>query len=145
MCIFYFFYCIFCLSSIIIKQRKFCPIFSLYIFLNFAANGKTVDATQELIALGACNLLSSFVGSVPLSGGLSRGAVNHASGAKTTVGSIYAGKFSKKSRYYFCLKRHRVLALSLNCLIMLFSVLSLRSVLFCLLQAGMLGGNVRKK
>lgn len=58
----------------------------------FAAEGKPVDATQELIALGACNLLGSFVGSMPMSGGLSRGAINHASGAKSTVGSIYAGK-----------------------------------------------------
>lgn len=55
------------------------------------SDGKPVDATQELLALGTCNLLSSFVGSIPLSGGLSRGAVNNASGARTTVGSIYSG------------------------------------------------------
>lgn len=55
------------------------------------AGGKTVDATQEMLALGACNLISSFVGSMPISGALSRGAVNNASGVKTTFGGIYTG------------------------------------------------------
>ncbi|XP_050432630.1 sodium-independent sulfate anion transporter-like [Adelges cooleyi] len=57
----------------------------------FFADGKTVDATQEMLALGACNLISSFVGSMPVSGALSRGAVNNASGVKTTFGGIYTG------------------------------------------------------
>ncbi|VVC31758.1 Hypothetical protein CINCED_3A016532 [Cinara cedri] len=57
----------------------------------FFADGKTVDATQEMLALGACNLISSFVGSMPISGALSRGAVNNASGVKTTFGGVYTG------------------------------------------------------
>lgn len=57
-----------------------------------SASGKSIDATQELLALGACNLVSSFVGSMSVSGGLSRGAINHASGVKTTISSIYTGR-----------------------------------------------------
>ncbi|XP_050537914.1 sodium-independent sulfate anion transporter-like [Daktulosphaira vitifoliae] len=57
----------------------------------FFADGKTVDATQEMLALGVSNLVSSFVGSMPVSGALSRGAVNNASGVKTTFGGIYTG------------------------------------------------------
>ncbi|XP_025414035.1 sodium-independent sulfate anion transporter-like isoform X2 [Sipha flava] len=57
----------------------------------FFADGKTVDATQEMLALGACNLISSFVGSMPISGALSRGAVNNASGVKTPFGGVYTG------------------------------------------------------
>lgn len=62
------------------------------ILLYYLADGKTVDATQEMLALGACNLISSFVGSMPISGALSRGAVNNASGVKTTFGGVYTGK-----------------------------------------------------
>jgi len=47
-----------------------------------------------MLALGACNLISSFVGSMPISGALSRGAVNNASGVKTTFGGVYTGKTS---------------------------------------------------
>ena len=55
------------------------------------ADGKTIDATQEMLALGVCNIASSFVQSMPVSGALSRGAVNHASGVKTSFGGIYTG------------------------------------------------------
>lgn len=55
------------------------------------SDGRSIDATQEILALGACNVLSSFVGSMPISGALSRGAVNHASGVRTTIGGVYSG------------------------------------------------------
>lgn len=55
------------------------------------AEGKSIDATQEMLALGLCNLVSSFAGSMPVSGALSRGAVNNASGVQTTFGGIYTG------------------------------------------------------
>ena len=44
-----------------------------------------------MLALGACNVVSSFVSSMPVSGGLSRGAVNHSSGVRTTLGGVYTG------------------------------------------------------
>ena len=62
-----------------------------WIDVSFIAEGKSVDATQEMLALGACNVVSSFVSSMPVSGGLSRGAVNHSSGVKTTLGGVYTG------------------------------------------------------
>lgn len=55
------------------------------------ADGKTIDATQEMLALGVCNIASSFVSSMPVTGALSRGAVNNASGVRTTFGGIYTG------------------------------------------------------
>ncbi|XP_055902228.1 sodium-independent sulfate anion transporter [Eupeodes corollae] len=55
------------------------------------ANGKPVDATQELIAIGAANIVNSFVQGFPGTGALSRGAVNHASGVRTPMGNIYSG------------------------------------------------------
>ncbi|KAJ8678531.1 hypothetical protein QAD02_014318 [Eretmocerus hayati] len=52
---------------------------------------KPIDATQEMMALGVCNIVSAFVSSMPVSGGLSRGAVNHSSGVRTTLGGVYTG------------------------------------------------------
>ncbi|KYN30257.1 Sodium-independent sulfate anion transporter [Trachymyrmex cornetzi] len=70
------------------------PMLSLLETISIAkvfSEGKSVDATQEMLALGACNMVSSFVSSMPVSGGLSRGAVNHSSGVKTTLGGVYTG------------------------------------------------------
>ena len=50
-----------------------------------------MDASQEMIALGVCNFLGSFVSSMPTTGSFSRTAVNSASGVRTTFGGIYTG------------------------------------------------------
>lgn len=55
------------------------------------ANGKAVDATQELIAIGTANIANAFVQGYPGTGALSRGAVNNASGVRTPMGSLYTG------------------------------------------------------
>ncbi|XP_058443161.1 sodium-independent sulfate anion transporter-like isoform X1 [Malaya genurostris] len=55
------------------------------------ANGKSVDATQELIAIGTSNVANSFFQAYPGTGALSRGAVNNASGVRTPFGGIYTG------------------------------------------------------
>ena len=57
----------------------------------FVAGGKPVDANQEMIALGICNLVGSFVQSMPTTGSFSRTAVNCASGVKTPGGGIWTG------------------------------------------------------
>ncbi|XP_044731461.1 sodium-independent sulfate anion transporter-like [Chrysoperla carnea] len=65
------------------------------------AEGKPIDATQEMLSLGLCNIASSFVNSMPVSGALSRGAVNNASGVQTTFGGIYTGLIVLVSLKYF--------------------------------------------
>lgn len=55
------------------------------------ANGKAVDATQELLAIGTANFANSFVQGFPGTGALSRGAVFNASGSRTPLGSLYTG------------------------------------------------------
>lgn len=65
------------------------------------ADGKAIDATQEMLALGVCNVASSFCQSMPVTGGLSRGAVNNASGVQTTFGSIYSTLIVLVSLKYF--------------------------------------------
>ncbi|XP_034935645.1 sodium-independent sulfate anion transporter-like isoform X2 [Chelonus insularis] len=55
------------------------------------AMGKTLDATQEMLALGMCNIFGSFVRSMPVTGSFTRTAVNYASGVRTTLGGIFTG------------------------------------------------------
>ncbi len=47
-----------------------------------------VDANQELVGLGLSNVVAAFSGGMPVGGGLSRSAVNVASGARTPLASI---------------------------------------------------------
>ncbi|KAJ9600808.1 hypothetical protein L9F63_001020 [Diploptera punctata] len=55
------------------------------------STGAMLDATQEMITLGFCNIVGSFVRSMPINGSFTRSAVNNASGVKTPFGGIYTG------------------------------------------------------
>lgn len=57
----------------------------------FVAEGKPVDANQELFALGLCSIANSMFHSYPGNGSLSRSAVNNSSGVRTTFGGFYTG------------------------------------------------------
>ena len=52
-----------------------------------------INANQELIALGIANLGGAFFKTFPISGGLSRSAVNDQSGARTGIASIISALF----------------------------------------------------
>jgi sodium-independent sulfate anion transporter 11 len=56
-----------------------------------AANGAMLDVTQEMITLGFCNIVGSFLLSMPISGSFTRSAVNNASGVRTPFGGLYTG------------------------------------------------------
>lgn len=60
-----------------------------------------MDASQELFALGLCNIGNSFVQSFPGSGSLSRSAVNNSSGVRTPMGGLYTGKSQLKIIHIF--------------------------------------------
>ncbi|KAL7636091.1 UNVERIFIED_CONTAM: hypothetical protein RMT77_013910 [Armadillidium vulgare] len=55
------------------------------------SQGKTIDATQEMIALGICNLGNSFCQAFVTTGSFSRTAVNSNSGVRTPAGGIVTG------------------------------------------------------
>lgn len=65
------------------------------------SNGKTVDATQELIAIGVGNIANSFVQGFPGTGSLSRSAVNNASGVRTPMGNLYTSALVILSLMFF--------------------------------------------
>lgn len=50
-----------------------------------------MDATQELIAIGVSNVANSFIQAFPVTGSLSRSAVNNSSGVRTPLGGLYTG------------------------------------------------------
>ncbi|XP_050345914.1 sodium-independent sulfate anion transporter-like [Nymphalis io] len=52
---------------------------------------RTLDATQEIVALGACNIIGAFFRSLPVNGSFSRSAVSDASGVKTPAAGFYTG------------------------------------------------------
>lgn len=56
-----------------------------------AFSGGQLDATQEMIALGLCNIASSFVRSMPVTGSFTRTVLNNASGVQTPAGGIVTG------------------------------------------------------
>ena len=71
-----------------------CAIAQLsYLFL-FSAASRPVAASQEMVALGCCQTLGSFVGSMPVTASFGRSAVNAASGARTTFGGIVTGELN---------------------------------------------------
>ena len=57
---------------------------------SFARRGKyMVDASQELLALGAANVLGSLFHAMPVTGSFSRTAVNNASGAASQLSGVF--------------------------------------------------------
>merc|ERR1719335_657485 len=50
-----------------------------------------LDYNQELVALGACNIVGSLFQSYPTTGGFSRSAVNANAGTKTQLATIISG------------------------------------------------------
>ncbi|XP_065371265.1 sodium-independent sulfate anion transporter [Calliphora vicina] len=55
------------------------------------ADGKPCDATQELIAVGICNVANSFAQGFRGNGGIARGAVLNSSGVRTQLSNVYTG------------------------------------------------------
>ncbi|XP_076474248.1 sodium-independent sulfate anion transporter isoform X2 [Bombus vancouverensis nearcticus] len=53
------------------------------------ASGSSVNATQEMLTLGLCNIFGSFVSSMPTAGAFTRSAVVSASGVRTPMAGIY--------------------------------------------------------
>lgn len=84
-------------DSVLADIGKGIPVIVLISILETVAVAKTftgsanLDPTQEMVALGICNFVSSFFGSMPIAGSFSRSAVNHSSGVRTQAGGILTG------------------------------------------------------
>lgn len=62
---------------------------------------ETINPNQELIALGTANILGSLFQSYPTTGGFSRTAVNHQSGAKTGMASLISATLVALTLMFF--------------------------------------------
>ncbi|XP_071040168.1 sodium-independent sulfate anion transporter isoform X1 [Parasteatoda tepidariorum] len=78
------------LGSGLVILPLLCLLEAIAIAKSFA-KGKKIDATQEMIAIGICNIMGSFVSSYPATGSFSRTAINYSSGVRTTAGGIVTG------------------------------------------------------
>ncbi|KPJ03658.1 Sodium-independent sulfate anion transporter [Papilio xuthus] len=67
---------------VLLEDIAICKAFS---------DGRTIDATQEMIALGVVNVGNSFMQAYPGGGSLARSVVSNGSGVKTTLNGIYTG------------------------------------------------------
>lgn len=70
---------------ILLEDIAICKAFS---------GGRTIDATQEMIALGLVNLGNSFMQAYPGGGSLARSVVSNGSGVKTTFNGLYTGELN---------------------------------------------------
>lgn len=76
--------------ALTISVVAFMEAFSVAKAIEAKRKDYKVIANQELIGLGAANLIGSFFQSYPVTGGFSRSAVNHQSGANTPLASIFS-------------------------------------------------------
>ena len=66
-----------------------CFVTSISVGTKLASKRKErINANQELLALGMANLVAALSGTFALAASMSRSAVNHSAGAKTTLASI---------------------------------------------------------
>lgn len=69
---------------VLLEDIAICKAFS---------DGRTIDATQEMIALGVAGVANSFVQAYPGGGSLARSVVANTSGVRTTLNGLYTGKY----------------------------------------------------
>lgn len=65
------------------KDISLCRLFA-------TRNKYTIDANRELMAVGTANLVGSFFRSIPVSGSISRSALNERLGARTPLHNLFA-------------------------------------------------------
>lgn len=63
-------------------------------------SGTQTDVNQDMLSLGLSNTASAFLGGMPVSGSLTRSALNFDSGAKTGLSTLFSGLFCLVSVYF---------------------------------------------
>ena len=69
----------------------FSPSPSLPLLMPSPSRNYKVRPSQEMIAMGVANVVSSFFSSIPVTGSFSRTAVNYQTGVKTPFGGVFTG------------------------------------------------------
>ncbi|GBP58186.1 Sodium-independent sulfate anion transporter [Eumeta japonica] len=58
------------------------------------SGSRPMDAMQEMVALGVCNVCGALVSAMPTCGAFTRSAVSHSSGVRTPAAGLYSGAIS---------------------------------------------------
>ncbi|XP_029039363.1 sodium-independent sulfate anion transporter-like [Osmia bicornis bicornis] len=100
------------------------------------SRGQSLDATQEMLTLGLCNIVGSFFQSMPVTGSFSRSAVNNASGVRTPLGGIYTGvlvvlALSLLTPYFYYIPRATLSSVIVCAVIFMVEVQILRPIWKC--------------
>ncbi|KAK9301598.1 hypothetical protein QLX08_006043 [Tetragonisca angustula] len=95
------------------------------------ASGSSVNATQEMLTLGLCNIFGSFVSSMPAAGAFTRSAVISASGVRTPMASIYVGAMtllalSFLTPYFYYIPRSTLAAVLISAVIFIIDLKIIR-------------------
>ncbi|MEY3321136.1 MAG: hypothetical protein RLZZ417_719 [Bacteroidota bacterium] len=80
-------------AGLAISLVGFLESFSIAKSMQRIHNNYKLRANQELIALGAVNMMAAVVRAFPITGGFSRTAVNHQAGAKSGIASVISALF----------------------------------------------------
>ncbi|CAH1645252.1 unnamed protein product [Spodoptera littoralis] len=78
------------LGSAVIMLPIVMVLANIAIAKAFCAGGR-VDATQEMVTLGLCNMAGALVHAMPTCGAFTRSAVSHSSGVRTPAAGLYSG------------------------------------------------------
>ncbi|XP_043471039.1 sodium-independent sulfate anion transporter-like [Leptopilina heterotoma] len=97
------------------------------------SRGKSLDATQEMLTLGLCNLVGSFFQSIPVTGSFSRSAVSNASGVRTPFGGLYTGilvilALSLLTPYFYYIPRATLSSVIICAVIFMVEIEMLKSI-----------------
>ncbi|RZC33730.1 Sulfate transp and/or STAS domain containing protein, partial [Asbolus verrucosus] len=85
-------------------------------------SGVIVDATQEMMTLGLCNIFGSFMQAMPSCGAFTRSAVANSSGVRTPLQGIYSGTvillaLSFLTPYFYYIPRSTLAAVLISAII----------------------------
>ncbi|XP_073945710.1 sodium-independent sulfate anion transporter-like isoform X2 [Choristoneura fumiferana] len=78
------------LGSAVIMMPIVMVLANIAIAKAFTSGGR-VDATQEMLTLGVCNMAGALVHAMPTCGAFTRSAVSHSSGVQTPAAGLYSG------------------------------------------------------
>ncbi|XP_018347540.1 PREDICTED: sodium-independent sulfate anion transporter-like [Trachymyrmex septentrionalis] len=91
------------------------------------ALGSSINATQEMLALGLSNIVGSFVSSLPTTGAFTRSAVSSASGVQTPMAGLYSGTMallalSFLTSYFYYIPRATLAAVLISAVLFMIDV-----------------------
>ncbi|XP_076624180.1 sodium-independent sulfate anion transporter isoform X1 [Colletes latitarsis] len=100
------------------------------------SRGQFLDATQEMLTLGLCNVVGSFFHSMPVTGSFSRSAVNNASGVRTPLGGVYTGilvilALSLLTPYFYYIPRATLSSVIISAVIFMVEVKIIQPIWKC--------------